>query len=76
MDQEKQSFDWGMIFSIVACGCLGVGLFLFIRNNELLANGARNLWRLDSIIMLGVFGIPFVLMLVHLIRAFSPSRNS
>ena len=74
-DQEKQPFDWGMVFSVLACFCLGVGLFLFIRNNALLANGAQNLWRLDAIVMLGVLGIPFVLMLVHLIRAFAPSRH-
>ena len=72
--EEKPSFDWGIILSILACAGLGVGLFLFIRNNALLANGARNLWHIESIVMLGVIGIPFVLVLLHLLRTFKPSR--
>jgi hypothetical protein len=74
--ERRQPFDWGMLFSILACFCLGAGLFLFIRNNHLLADGARNLWRVESLVMLAVLGIPFVLMLLHLVRSFTPPRKS
>ncbi len=73
-EEQRPPFDWGIVFSIVACICLGVGLFLFIRNNELLANGAQNLWHPEAFIMLAVLGIPFVLMFLHLIRTVFPSR--
>jgi hypothetical protein len=68
MADEKRAFNWSLVFSILACLCLGVGLFLFIRNNELLAHGGRNLWHLEALIMLGVLGIPFVLVLLHVVR--------
>ena len=74
--EQKRSFDWGRLFSILACFCLGAGLFLFIRNNDLLAEGGRNLWRVESLVMLAVLGIPFVLMLLHLVRSFGPSRKT
>lgn len=70
MDEEKKSFDWGIVFSTAACLILGVGLFLFIRNNALFANGGQNLWHVESLVMLAVLGIPFVLMALHVIRSF------
>jgi hypothetical protein len=45
-------------------------LFLFIRNNALLAHGGRNLVHPEALIMLAVLGIPFVLVLLHVIRGF------
>jgi hypothetical protein len=47
---------------------LGGGLFLFIRNNALLAQGGRNLWHPEVLVMLGVIGIPFVLGVLHFVR--------
>jgi hypothetical protein len=67
---EKQQFDWGLVFSILTCLLLGGGLFLFIRNNALLANGGQNLWHPEALIMLGVLGVPFVLVLLHVVRSF------
>lgn len=75
-ERQQTPFDWGTAFSMVACACLGVGLFLFIRNNNLLANGAQNLRHPEAFIMLAVLGIPFVLMLLHLIRTLLPWRTS
>lgn len=75
MNEAKKSFDWGIVFSVIACVVLGIGLFLFIRNNALFANGAQNLWHVESLVMLGVIGIPFVLMLRHLIRGFKFFRH-
>ncbi len=72
---QQAPFDWGIVFSIVACLFLGVALFLFIDNNDLLANGAEKLWHPEAFVMLGVLGIPFVLMLLHVIRTFLPSRT-
>jgi hypothetical protein len=66
---EKQQFDWGLFFSALACLFLGGGLFLFIRNNALLADGGRNLWHPEALIMLGVLGVPFVLVLLHVVRS-------
>jgi hypothetical protein len=74
--EQKRSLDWGTLFSILACFCLGAGLFLFIRNNDLLANGGRNLWHVESLVMLAVLGVPFILMLLHLVRSFGPSRKT
>jgi hypothetical protein len=73
---QQPPFDWGILFSIIACIFLGAALFLFIDNNDLLANGAEKLWHPEAFIMLGVLGIPFVLMLLHLLRALLPSRMS
>jgi hypothetical protein len=67
---EKQPFDWGIVFSTLACLLLGGGLFLFIRNNALLAHGGRNLWHPEALIMLGVLGVPFVLVFLHVVRSF------
>ncbi len=74
-EEQQPPFDWGIVFSVVACLCLGAGLFLFIRNNQLLANGAQNLRHPEAFVMLAVLGIPFVLMFVHLIRSFLPPRS-
>jgi two-component system chemotaxis sensor kinase CheA len=43
-------------------------LYLFITNNHLFANGARNFWHPEALVMFAVLGIPFVLALVHLVR--------
>ena len=74
--RQQTLFDWGIMFSLVACLFLGAALFLFVDNNDLLANGAEKLRHPEAFIMLGVLGIPFVLMLLHLIRTFLPSRSS
>ncbi|MEE8304432.1 MAG: hypothetical protein V3S24_18595 [Candidatus Tectomicrobia bacterium] len=68
VDDEKVPFDWGTIFTVLICLFLAGSLFLFIRNNELLAHGGRNLWHVEALVMLGVLGIPFVLTLLHLAR--------
>ncbi len=73
---QRTPFDWGIVFSIVACFFLGAALFLFINNNDLFANGAKKLRHPEAFVMLGVIGIPFVLMFLHLIRTFLPSRAS
>lgn len=76
VDEGKKSFDWGTVFSILACLFLGGGLFLFIRNNALFSHGARNLLHVEAIIMLGVLGIPFILSLFHLVRHLRRNRKS
>jgi hypothetical protein len=72
---EKKPFDLGLVFSALVCLCLGGSLFLFIRNNALFAHGGRNLWHLDALIMLGVLGVPFVLVLLHFMRRLRRHRN-
>jgi DMSO reductase anchor subunit len=66
--EEKQSFDGGTVFTILACLFLGGSLFFFIRNNALFSHGARNLLHPDALVMFGVLGIPFILSLLHLVR--------
>jgi energy-coupling factor transporter transmembrane protein EcfT len=73
---QQTAFDWGIVFSIVACLFLGAALFLFIDNNDLFANGAEKLRHPEAFVMLGVLGIPFVLMLLHVIRALLPAQRS
>jgi len=75
-EEPQSAFDWGIVFSIIACIFLGAALFLFIDNNNLFANGAEKLRHPEAFVMLGVLGIPFILMLLHLIRTFLPSRHS
>ena len=53
------------LFSVFLGGCL----YLFIRNNQLFANGARNLQHPEALVMFAVLGIPFVLSVMHLIRS-------
>lgn len=67
-DKGSVSFNWGMVFNMLICLFLAACLFLFIRNNHLLANGGQNLWHLETLVMLGVLGIPFVLTLLHFVR--------
>lgn len=69
MDNEKPSFDSAILFRIVYCVFFGACLYLYITNNSLLANGAHNLQTPEAIVMLLVFGIPFVLAVVYLIRS-------
>ena len=68
-EEPQASFDWGIVFSMIACLFLGAALCLFISNNDLFAHGAEKLLHPEAFVMLGVIGIPFVLMLLHLIRA-------
>lgn len=56
------------IYRVLMCLFLGACLSLYIRNNHLFANGARNLGHLEALVMLLVIGIPFVLAVVHLVR--------
>ena len=69
MGEDKQGrFDWGLVFNGLICLFLAASLFLFIRNNRLLASGGKSLRHPDVIIMLGVLGIPLVLVILHVIR--------
>jgi hypothetical protein len=43
-------------------------LYLFITNNHLFANGARNFRHPEALVMFAVLGVPFVVALVHLVR--------
>ena len=74
VDEAKKGINGGLIFSILACLFLGGSLFLFFLNNDLLANGARNLWHVESLVMLAVLGIPFVFVFMHLVRSLSLSQ--
>ena len=75
MQDDKSQADGGIVFSLLAFLFLGASLFFFFRNNALLAHGARNLWHVESLVMLGVLGIPFVLVLLHLSRGLRRSRK-
>ena len=75
VQEEKPHADGGIVFSLLACLFLGVSLFFFFRNNALLAHGGRNLWHLESLVMLGVLGIPFVLVVLSLSRGLRRSRK-
>ena len=68
MDDEKRGFDSDVIGRVVLCLFLGACLYLYITNNHLFANGARNLQHPEAIVMFAVLGIPFILALVHLVR--------
>jgi hypothetical protein len=69
VDDEKPSFDTGLIFRVVLCVFLGGCLYLFIRNNALFAHGARNLQHPEALVMFAVLGIPCMLSVVHLVRS-------
>jgi hypothetical protein len=69
VDDEKSGFDSGLIFRLLLCVFLGTCLYLFITNNDLFANGARNLWYPEALVMCAVLGIPFLLSVVHLVRS-------
>ena len=69
MDDEQPGSDSGLIFRVVLCIFLGGCLYLFIRNNHLFANGARNLQHPEALAMFAVLGIPFILSVVHLVRS-------
>lgn len=75
MDEERSRFDGGIVLSILACLFLAGSLFLFIRNNALFAHGGRNLWHPEALVMLGVLGIPFILMLLQLLRSLRHRRK-
>ena len=68
MDDAKSAVDSGLIFRGVFCVLLGGCLYLFIRNNHLFANGARNLQYSEALVMFAVLGVPFILSVVHLVR--------
>ena len=68
VDDEKPSLSSGLLFRGVLCVFLGACVYLFIRNNYLFANGARNLRHPEALVMFAVLGIPFILSVVHLAR--------
>lgn len=68
MDDEKPSLSSGLLFRGVLCVFLGACVYLFIGNNHLFANGARNLGHPEALVMLAVLGIPFIVSVVHLVR--------
>ncbi|MGQ4807476.1 hypothetical protein NKDENANG_00828 [Candidatus Entotheonellaceae bacterium PAL068K] len=74
VNNEKTSFDWGIVLTALGCLFLGGSLFLFIRNNQLFAHGGRNLWHPESLIMFGVLGVPFILVLLHFVRSLRRQR--
>jgi DMSO reductase anchor subunit len=75
MDDDKVAFDWGIVFTALACIFLGGSLFLFIHNNALFAHGGRNLWSPAALVMLGVLGVPFILVFLHLVRSLRRQRK-
>lgn len=76
MDDEKPAFDSGLIFRLVLCVFLGGCLYLFIKNNDLFAHGARNLWHSEALVMFAVLGIPFMLSVLHLVRSLRRQREA
>ena len=68
MDDEKPAFGSGLIFRVLFFLFFGACLYLFITNNHLFANGARNLRYPEALVMFAVLGIPFIVALVHLMR--------
>jgi DMSO reductase anchor subunit len=72
---EKAAFDWGVVFTALACLFLGGSLVLFIRNNQLLAHGGRNFLHPVALIMFAVLGVPFILVLLHLVRSVRGQRQ-
>lgn len=69
VDDGKSIVDSRLIFRVLFCLFLGGCLYLFIRNNHLFANGARNLQHPEALVMFAVLGIPFVFSVVHLVRS-------
>jgi hypothetical protein len=74
-DNGNVSFDWGIVLTMFLCLFLAGSLFLFIRNNNLLANGGQNLWHPETLVMLGVLGTPFVFTLIHVVRSLRRPRK-
>jgi len=75
VDEEKRSLDWGFVFSALACLFLCGSLFLFVRNNALFAHSGRNLWHIETVVMLMVLAVPCILMLLQLIRSLKRSTG-
>jgi hypothetical protein len=69
VDDGTPAVDSGLFLRVLLCAFLGGCVYLFIRNNHLFANGARNLWHPEALVMFAVLGIPFILSVVHLIRS-------
>ncbi|MGE3535859.1 MAG: hypothetical protein AB7N91_00315 [Candidatus Tectimicrobiota bacterium] len=67
--ENKPAFDTNIIFRLLLCLFLGACLYLYITNNNLFANSARNLQNPEAVVMFLVLGIPFVLALAHLVRS-------
>ena len=74
MDDGKTSFDWNIVLTALACLFLAGSLYLFIRNNQLFAQGGHNLWHPEALIMFGVLGVPFILVLLHFVRSVRRQR--
>lgn len=74
VDGEKSSFDWEVVFNMVGCLLLGMALFLFVRNNALLAHWGQNLWHADALVILGLVALPFGMMLLQIVRRVIRSR--
>jgi hypothetical protein len=75
VEEEKRSLDWGFVFSTLACLFLCGSLFLFVRNNALFAHSGRNLWHIETVVMLLVLAVPCFLMLLQLIRSLRRSTG-
>jgi hypothetical protein len=76
VDDEKRGFDSDVILRVLLCLFLGACLYLYITNNHLFANGARNLQHPEAIVMFAVLGIPFILAVVHLVRGLGRQPDS
>jgi hypothetical protein len=76
VNDEKPAFDSRVISRLLFCLFLGACLYLFITNNHLFANGARNLQHTEALVMFAVLGIPFILAVVHLVRGLRRQPDS
>lgn len=76
MDNTTKHADSSLVFRVFLCLLLGIVLFLFIRNNDLLAQGGRNLRNPEALIMLAIFGFPFLLSCFHLIRGWCRRQDT
>ena len=74
-DDGNAPFDWSTVLTIFICLFLAGCLFFLIHNNDLLANGGQNLWHPETLVMLGVIGIPFVFTLLHVVRSLRQPRK-
>jgi len=76
VNDEKPAFNSRVISRAVFCLFLGACLYLFITNNHLFANGARNLRHPEALVMFVVLGVPFILAVVHLVRGLQRQPDS
>lgn len=69
MPDDKPQAESSVILRLVLCVFLGVCLYLYITNNSLFSSGAYNWQHPETFVMLAVFGVPFGLAVLHLVRS-------